>query len=120
MYSCCVSTAATNEASVRNIMPTPRAAPRNIDEYIALVFAGRPLQAILERIRLTIRETAPGAQEVISYKIPAFTQEGILVYFAAFKKHIGAVCPLDKGRRKAGESHCSLCRRKGQPAVSAR
>ena len=68
-------------------MRTDQAAPKNIDEYIA----GFPqdVQAILENIRATIREAAPGAEETISYQIPTFTLKGNLVHFAAFKKHIG-------------------------------
>lgn len=73
-------------------MPTGRAAPENIDEYIA--WFPPDVQVILERIRLTIRQAAPDAQEIISYKIPAFTLNGILVYFAAFKKHIGFYPPV--------------------------
>ena len=38
---------------------------------------------------MTIRRTAPAAEETISYQMPAFTLKGSLVYFAAFKKHIG-------------------------------
>lgn len=72
-------------------MPTHRAA-RNIDEYIAAF--SPEVQAILERIRVTIRQAAPDAQETISYKIPAFTLDGVLVYFAAFKKHIGFYPPV--------------------------
>jgi uncharacterized protein YdhG (YjbR/CyaY superfamily) len=66
--------------------------PQNIDEYIASF--SPEVQAILEKIRLTIRRAAPDAQETISYKIPAFTLNGILVYFAAFKKHIGLYPPV--------------------------
>jgi uncharacterized protein YdhG (YjbR/CyaY superfamily) len=73
-------------------MPTNRAAPRNIDEYIASF--PPEVQAVLEKIRLTIRQAAPDAQETISYKMPAFTLDGILVYFAAFKKHIGLYPPV--------------------------
>jgi uncharacterized protein YdhG (YjbR/CyaY superfamily) len=61
---------------------------KNIDEYIA----GFPIdvQEILEKIRMTIRKAAPGAEETISYQIPTFTLKGrYLVYFAAYKKHIG-------------------------------
>ena len=72
-------------------MPTGRGTPRNIDEYIASF--SPDVQPILEKIRSTIRQAAPGAQETISYKIPAFTLDGILVYFAAFKKHIGFYVP---------------------------
>jgi uncharacterized protein YdhG (YjbR/CyaY superfamily) len=68
-------------------MESPKTQPKNIDEYIA----GYPkdVQEILEKIRLTIREAAPGAQEAISYQIPTFKLKGNLVHFAAFKKHIG-------------------------------
>ena len=66
--------------------------PRNIDEYIASVPAD--IQPILEEIRHTIRESAPQAEEVISYGMPAFRQRGIVVYFAAFKKHIGLFPPV--------------------------
>jgi uncharacterized protein YdhG (YjbR/CyaY superfamily) len=80
---------------------SPSLTPRNIDEYIASF--SPEIRAILERIRLTIRQAAPGAQETISYRIPAFKQEGILVYFAAFKKHIGLYPPVrgDAGLEKA-------------------
>jgi len=62
-------------------------APKNIDEYIA----GFPpdVQELLERIRSTIREAAPGAVEKISYQMPTFALKGNLVHFAAFKNHIG-------------------------------
>ena len=61
--------------------------PKTIDEYIALF----PLktQKILQEIRETIHNTIPNAKEVISYKMPAFKQKRILVYFAAYQKHIG-------------------------------
>ncbi len=74
-------------------MPTGQiATPKNIDEYIALF--SPDVQEILEKIRLTIKQAAPEAQETISYKIPAFALKGILVYFAAFKKHIGFYPPV--------------------------
>ena len=61
--------------------------PANIDEYIG----GFPndVQEILEKIRETIQKAAPDAKEKISYSMPAFEQNGIVVYFAAFKNHIG-------------------------------
>src|ERR1700685_4746967 len=73
-------------------MPATRHTPKNIDEYIASF--PPDVQEILERIRLTVRNAAPQAQEAISYKIPAFTLNGSLVYFAAFKKHIGFYPPV--------------------------
>ena len=69
-------------------MQTDQPAPRTIDEYIA-GFA-QDVQEILEQIRLTIRAAAPDAEETISYKMPTFKLKGqYLVYFAAYKKHIG-------------------------------
>jgi uncharacterized protein YdhG (YjbR/CyaY superfamily) len=64
-----------------------QAAPKTIDEYIA----GFPIevQENLEKIRLTIRRAAPDALETISYRMPTFTLRGILVCFAAYKRHIG-------------------------------
>lgn len=61
--------------------------PINIDEYIA----GFPaeVQELLEQVRLTIKNVAPEAHEVISYGMPAFKLNGILVWFAAYKNHIG-------------------------------
>ena len=69
-----------------------RAPPASIDDYIA---AQAPtVQAILQRIRAIVREEAPAAQEAIGYRIPAFMQGGALLYFAAFKKHIGIYPPV--------------------------
>lgn len=61
--------------------------PKDIDEYIA----GFPkeVQELLEKVRKTIREAAPEAEEAIKYQIPTFVLNGNLVHFAAFKNHIG-------------------------------
>jgi uncharacterized protein YdhG (YjbR/CyaY superfamily) len=81
-------------------MATGHTAPKSIDEYIAGF--SPEVRAILERIRSTICKAAPGAQEKISYRIPAFTLNGTLVYFAAFKNHIGFYPPVrgDAGLEK--------------------
>ena len=60
---------------------------KTIDEYIAA--SPEDIQPTLQKLRRVIQEAAPEAQEIISYSMPAFKQNGILVYFAAFKKHIG-------------------------------
>jgi uncharacterized protein YdhG (YjbR/CyaY superfamily) len=75
-------------------------APKNIDEYIA----GFPpeVQEILEKIRLTIKEAAPEAQETISYQMPTFTLKGNLVHFGAFKNHVGFY-PTPSGTEKFRE-----------------
>lgn len=66
-------------------MTTPK--PATIDEYIA----GFPkeVQDILALVRATIRKAAPEAEEGIAYGMPAYRLNGPLVYFAAFKRHIG-------------------------------
>lgn len=70
----------------------PRSHPGTIDEYIS---AFPPeVRAILQKIRKIARRAAPDAQETISYRIPAFKLNGVLVYFAAFKKHIGLYPPV--------------------------
>ena len=71
---------------------SPRAKATSIDEYIS--WAEPTVQPILRQIRQTIRSAAPTAEEVISYAMPAFRQGGILVYFAAFKEHIGLYPPV--------------------------
>ena len=61
--------------------------PTDIDAYIS----GFPeaIRKLLQEIRDTIKKAAPEAEEVISYGMPAFRQKGMLVWFAAFKNHIG-------------------------------
>ena len=73
-------------------MATDRATPQSIEEYIAAF--SPEVQAILERIRLTIAKAAPEAQQTLSYRIPTFVLSGALVYFAAFRKHIGFYPPV--------------------------
>lgn len=58
-----------------------------IDRYIADFPA--PTQDLLEQMRHTILKAAPGAEEVIGYKMPAYRLHGVLVYFAGYKGHIG-------------------------------
>ena|SRR2546422_6021961 len=60
---------------------------KTIDEYIKAF--PDDVQRILEKMRKTIRDAAPEAVEAISYQMPAFKLNGALVYFAAFKNHIG-------------------------------
>jgi uncharacterized protein YdhG (YjbR/CyaY superfamily) len=58
-----------------------------VDDYIASFPVN--VQKVLQEVRQAIRESAPGAKEAISYQIPAFKLNGNLVWFAAFKNHIG-------------------------------
>lgn len=73
-------------------MGAVRATPKNIDEYISTF--SPEIQVILKKIRLTIIENAPDAKEIISYRMPAFRLNGILLYFAAFRNHIGLYPPI--------------------------
>lgn len=59
----------------------------NIDQYHEQ-FEGLVLEK-LNQIRQIINSIAPEAKEVISYNMPAFKQNGIVVYYAAFSKHLG-------------------------------
>jgi uncharacterized protein YdhG (YjbR/CyaY superfamily) len=60
---------------------------QNIDEYIADF--PEDIQQLLNKVRETIKKTAPHAEETIKYAIPTFTFKGNLVHFAAYKNHIG-------------------------------
>ena|SRR6266496_2088858 len=71
--------------------------PKNIDQYIA----GLPLgtQKMLQQIRSTVKKTAPGAEEVISYSIPALKyNQRILVYFAGWSDHV-SIYPVPKANQ---------------------
>lgn len=68
------------------------AKPNDIDGYISQFPAD--VRAVLQNVRDAIRRAAPEAEETISYQMPAFRQHGILVYFAAWKKHIGLYPPI--------------------------
>ncbi len=60
---------------------------RTVDEYLSAL--PKAARAAMTDLRETIRKTAPHAEEVISYNMPAFKSDGMLVWYAAFKKHIG-------------------------------
>jgi uncharacterized protein YdhG (YjbR/CyaY superfamily) len=59
----------------------------SIDEYIS--HYPPDVQATMNKIRAVIRETAPHAEERISYGMPGFYQDGMLVWFGGHKNHIG-------------------------------
>jgi uncharacterized protein YdhG (YjbR/CyaY superfamily) len=66
--------------------------PENVDAYIAGF--PQPVQTLLRKVRRTIRAAAPEAEERISYRMPAYKQHGMVVYFAGFKAHIGLFPPI--------------------------
>jgi uncharacterized protein YdhG (YjbR/CyaY superfamily) len=66
-------------------MPMPKF--KTVEEYLLSI----PEHAIelSETLRHTIMQAAPKAEEVLSYNMPAYKQNGILVYWCVFKNHIG-------------------------------
>jgi uncharacterized protein YdhG (YjbR/CyaY superfamily) len=64
----------------------PKAA--SVDAYFDTV-KDPAMKAALQKLRDTIKQAVPKAEEVISYHMPAFKLNGILVYYAACKEHVG-------------------------------
>lgn len=60
---------------------------QSVDEYLSAL--SQPARDAAASLRQAIRQAAPQAEETISYNMPAFKWNGILVWYAAFKKHIG-------------------------------
>jgi len=60
---------------------------KTVDEYFSHQTA--QAQKMMSQLRNTIKKAAPDAEEVISYNIPAYRLQGMLVFFAAYKNHIG-------------------------------
>jgi uncharacterized protein YdhG (YjbR/CyaY superfamily) len=67
-------------------MPASKLSPE-VDAYIASF--PPPTRKLLQQLRTFIVKTAPAAEEVISYKMPAYKQGGMLVFFAGYEHHIG-------------------------------
>lgn len=63
---------------------------------VAAYIAAQPpkVRQALAKIRAIIRRAAPDADESISYRMPAYKLNGVLIYFAAFKSHIGMYPPV--------------------------
>ena len=61
--------------------------PETVDQYIAAFPAD--VKKRMQQLRKTIKAAAPKAEEVISYQMPGYKYFGMLVYFAAYKNHIG-------------------------------
>jgi uncharacterized protein YdhG (YjbR/CyaY superfamily) len=70
----------------------------SVDDY--LKSAPKDMRSALDKLRKTIKAAAPDAEEVISYKIPALRQNGMLVYYAAFKDHCSFFVASAKVRRQ--------------------
>jgi len=65
--------------------PKPKTKAKTIDEYLAALSGDK--RAALQKLRKTIRAAAPKAEECISYQIPAFRLNGMLVGFGATANH---------------------------------
>ncbi len=68
-------------------MNLSKPAPKTVNEY--LIDFPEPVQYLLEDLRAAIKQAAPEAEETISYQMPAYLFKGKLVFFAAYKNHIG-------------------------------
>lgn len=75
-------------------MNAPTEPPRTVDDYIA----GFPeeTQAVLQQIRVLFRTALPGAREEIRYRIPAYVQDGNVIFFAGFSGHV-SIYPRAEG-----------------------
>ncbi len=60
---------------------------KTVDEYIKLF--PKNVATRLRAIRAVVRKSTSGIEEKISYRIPAYAWNGVLIYFAAFEHHIG-------------------------------
>jgi uncharacterized protein YdhG (YjbR/CyaY superfamily) len=77
-------------------------AAQTVGEYIAA--ASPNARPILKKIRATVRKAVPRAEERISYRIPAYFLDGAVVYFAAFKSHIGLYPPVRDAKLRRATS----------------
>lgn len=74
------------KSAKRSSTPKGRAAPKNVEEYLAVV--PEPARGTFNKLRAAIRSVvASEAAEIISYGIPAFKHNGVLVWYAAFSNH---------------------------------
>lgn len=67
-------------------MSTPMTKAASVEEYIRSFPPAT--QALLKQIRKTIRAAAPDAEEIISYGIAGYKQQGMLIFFAGFSNHV--------------------------------
>ncbi len=76
---------------------SPRPAFTTVQEYLTAL---EPAQAkVLRSILALVRKSVPGSSRVISYGIPAFKQDKVFLYCAAFRKHIGIYPPVRNDAR---------------------
>jgi uncharacterized protein YdhG (YjbR/CyaY superfamily) len=83
---------------------------KTVDEYLSTFPSST--KKMLQQLRETIRKAAPQAEEVISYNMPAYKQQGMLVYFAGYKGHIGFY-PVSSAIKEFEEELSAFERSKG-------
>jgi uncharacterized protein YdhG (YjbR/CyaY superfamily) len=75
------------KSSTRSAAPKGKAIPKTVGEYIGRV--PEPARTALKKIRAAIRSVVPReTTEVISYRMPAFRHNGVLVWYGAFANHV--------------------------------
>lgn len=73
-------------------MPADRKPPATVDDYLA---AQPPkVRSVLKRIRAAVHRAVPDVTEKISYQMPSFWLDRVLIYVGAFKSHIGVFPPV--------------------------
>jgi uncharacterized protein YdhG (YjbR/CyaY superfamily) len=70
---------------------SPKTNYRTADEYVATF--PKAVQEGLEQIRQAVKNAEPGAEEIISYQLPAFEYHGKLIYYSAYTKHYSLSFP---------------------------
>ena len=76
----------------------------SVEEYIASFPA--EVQTRLKQLRSTIKKAAPKAEELISYNMPGYKQDGILIYFSGYKDHV-SLYPRPAGFEKELKPYAS-------------
>ena len=102
------ATNATAESAAARRTPAASAGAAAIDLYIAA--CPPKVRTIMNTVRRTIRKEAPAAGEKISYGMPAFEMDGMLIYYAPFKNHLGVFPPV-KGNATLAKA---LARHRGE------
>lgn len=91
-------------------MAIKKTPPKTVDEYLKTF--PPPVRSMLEKIRKTIKATAPKAEELISYGIAGYKYHGMLIYFAGFKDHI-SIYPAPRSAEEFKEELASYKGGKG-------
>jgi uncharacterized protein YdhG (YjbR/CyaY superfamily) len=87
LCSLCAKILTVMKKSARSkVNASNRSAPKTVEDYLSRV--AEPARSTLEKVRATIRSVVPDeSTEVISYQIPAFKYQKVLVWYAAFSEH---------------------------------